>query len=186
MRPFHHARENDPGRGNRRRRQSRLRSAYLLIVKSVWSRSTPALFDAAGLDTKKEGTRTLTRKINIFDTTLRDGEQSPTSMNTGMVVARPSLRLNVGVIEAGFPISSPGDFSQSPHRRAGGRYTLAAALNCYGVRPHARGGEGHRRGDRRAQVRQASRIHTGIGVSPSHLRSSCASPRTSASSARWS
>ena len=55
----------------------------------------------------------MTRKINIFDTTLRDGEQSPgASMNTEekLVVARQLLRLNVDVIEAGFPISSPGDF----------------------------------------------------------------------------
>ena len=55
----------------------------------------------------------MTRKINIFDTTLRDGEQSPgASMNTEekLVVARQLLRLNVDVIEAGFPIASPGDF----------------------------------------------------------------------------
>ena len=46
----------------------------------------------------------MTRKINIFDTTLRDGEQSPgASMNTEekLVVARQLLRLNVDVIEAG-------------------------------------------------------------------------------------
>ena len=55
----------------------------------------------------------MTRKINIFDTTLRDGEQSPgASMNTEekLVMARQLLRLGVDVIEAGFPISSPGDF----------------------------------------------------------------------------
>ena len=54
-----------------------------------------------------------TRKIDIFDTTLRDGEQSPgASMNTEekLVIARQLLRLNVDIIEAGFPISSPGDF----------------------------------------------------------------------------
>ncbi len=59
---------------------------------------------------KKDG---MTRKIDIFDTTLRDGEQSPgASMNTEekLVIARQLLRLNVDVIEAGFPISSPGDF----------------------------------------------------------------------------
>ena len=55
----------------------------------------------------------MTRKIAIFDTTLRDGEQSPgASMNTEekLVMARQLLRLGVDVIEAGFPISSPGDF----------------------------------------------------------------------------
>ena len=58
----------------------------------------------------------MTRKINIFDTTLRDGEQSPgASMNTQekLVVARQLLRLGVDVIEAGFPISSPATSSPS-------------------------------------------------------------------------
>ena len=52
-------------------------------------------------------------KIRIFDTTLRDGEQSPgASMNLDEKIrlARQLERLNVDVIEAGFPISSPGDF----------------------------------------------------------------------------
>ena len=60
-----------------------------------------------------EGTFTMTRKIAIFDTTLRDGEQSPgASMNTEekLIVARQLIRLGVDVIEAGFPVSSPGDF----------------------------------------------------------------------------
>lgn len=53
------------------------------------------------------------RRIVIFDTTLRDGEQSPgASMNIEekLQVARQLERLGVDVIEAGFPISSPGDF----------------------------------------------------------------------------
>jgi len=53
------------------------------------------------------------RKIKIFDTTLRDGEQSPgCSMNLEekIEVARQLERLRVDVIEAGFAISSPGDF----------------------------------------------------------------------------
>ena len=52
-------------------------------------------------------------KITIFDTTLRDGEQSPgCSMNTAekLEVARALVDLGVDVIEAGFPIASPGDF----------------------------------------------------------------------------
>jgi len=51
--------------------------------------------------------------IRIFDTTLRDGEQSPgASLNRAekLEIARELARLNVDVIEAGFPISSPGDF----------------------------------------------------------------------------
>ena len=52
-------------------------------------------------------------KVYIFDTTLRDGEQCPgASMNQNekLEVARQLSRLNVDVIEAGFPYSSPGDF----------------------------------------------------------------------------
>lgn len=52
-------------------------------------------------------------RIIIFDTTLRDGEQSPgCSMNTRekLEVARALVELGVDVIEAGFPIASPGDF----------------------------------------------------------------------------
>ncbi len=52
-------------------------------------------------------------KISIFDTTLRDGEQSPgCSMNfeEKLKLARQLERLNVDVIEAGFPIASEGDF----------------------------------------------------------------------------
>lgn len=53
------------------------------------------------------------RTIKIFDTTLRDGEQSPgASMNLEekLKVAHALVDLNVDIIEAGFPIASPGDF----------------------------------------------------------------------------
>jgi 2-isopropylmalate synthase len=52
-------------------------------------------------------------RVLIFDTTLRDGEQSPgISLNTAekMEIAQQLARLGVDVIEAGFPIASPGDF----------------------------------------------------------------------------
>ncbi len=54
-----------------------------------------------------------TRPIRIFDTTLRDGEQSPgASMNLPekLEVAQALVDLGVDIIEAGFPIASPGDF----------------------------------------------------------------------------
>ena len=54
------------------------------------------------------------RTVRIFDTTLRDGEQSPgASMNTGekLQVAKQLARLGVDIIEAGFAIASPGDFA---------------------------------------------------------------------------
>lgn len=53
------------------------------------------------------------RRIRIFDTTLRDGEQSPgasLNMSEKIEVARALETLGVDVIEAGFPITSPGDF----------------------------------------------------------------------------
>lgn len=52
-------------------------------------------------------------KIIIFDTTLRDGEQSPGASleaHEKVEIAKQLARLNVNIIEAGFPISSPGDF----------------------------------------------------------------------------
>ncbi len=52
-------------------------------------------------------------RVDIFDTTLRDGEQSPgISLNTQekVEIAQQLARLGVDVIEAGFPITSPGDF----------------------------------------------------------------------------
>ncbi len=52
-------------------------------------------------------------RVHIFDTTLRDGEQSPgISLNTAekVEIAQQLARLGVDVIEAGFPITSPGDF----------------------------------------------------------------------------
>src|SRR5215218_3210677 len=52
-------------------------------------------------------------RVEIFDTTLRDGEQSPgISLNAAekVEIAGQLARLGVDVIEAGFPIASPGDF----------------------------------------------------------------------------
>lgn len=53
------------------------------------------------------------KNIIVFDTTLRDGEQSPGAsldINEKIQIARQLALLNVDVIEAGFPVSSPGDF----------------------------------------------------------------------------
>ena len=52
-------------------------------------------------------------KLIIFDTTLRDGEQSPGASMTRdekVRIAKALERMHVDVIEAGFPIASPGDF----------------------------------------------------------------------------
>jgi 2-isopropylmalate synthase len=55
----------------------------------------------------------MARMIRIFDTTLRDGEQSPgaaMNLEEKVMVAKQLARLNVDIIEAGFAYSSPGDF----------------------------------------------------------------------------
>jgi 2-isopropylmalate synthase len=73
--------------------------------------------------------------IIIFDTTLRDGEQSPgCSMNTEekLEVARALVELGVDVIEAGFPIASPGDFDavQKIAQRFGDQAVICALARC--------------------------------------------------------
>ena len=53
-------------------------------------------------------------RVYIFDTTLRDGEQSPgvsLNVNEKIEIARQLTRLGVDIIEAGFPVASPGDFA---------------------------------------------------------------------------
>ena len=55
----------------------------------------------------------MSERIKIFDTTLRDGEQSPGASLTSdqkVAIAKQLEKLGVDVIEAGFPISSPEDF----------------------------------------------------------------------------
>ena len=73
--------------------------------------------------------------ITIFDTTLRDGEQSPgCSMTTDekMEVAKALVELGVDVIEAGFPIASPGDFEsvQKIARQFGSQTTICGLARC--------------------------------------------------------
>ncbi len=109
----------------------------------------------------------MTRKIDIFDTTLRDGEQSPgASMNTEekLVIAREMLRLNVDVIEAGFPISSPGDFeSVRKISELVGYDAVVCALTRAIEKDIVVAADA-------LQFAKRPRIHTGIGVSESHMR----------------
>ena len=109
----------------------------------------------------------MTRKIHIFDTPLRDGEPSPgASRNTEekLVIAQQLIRMGVDVIEAGFPISSPGDFRsvQEIGRIAGDACTVCGLTRAV-----------EKDIDRAAEALKSAkrpRIHTGLGVSPSHLR----------------
>ena len=109
----------------------------------------------------------MTRKIHIFDTTLRDGEQSPgASMNAQekLVITRQLLRLGVDVIEAGFPVSSPGDFKSVQDIA---RVTGDAAVVCGLTRAVEHDIDVCAEA---LEVAARPRIHTGIGVSPQHLK----------------
>jgi 2-isopropylmalate synthase len=107
-------------------------------------------------------------RVIIFDTTLRDGEQSPGATLTAaekLEVADALIALRVDVIEAGFPAASPGDFEavRDIARRARGSGVTVAGL--------ARASRGDI--ERAAQaVREADRprIHTFIATSDIHLK----------------
>jgi 2-isopropylmalate synthase len=106
-------------------------------------------------------------RVYVFDTTLRDGEQSPgASMNTSekLEIARQLVRLGVDVIEAGFPISSPGDFESV---REIGKLVGDAVVVCGLSRAVPADIE---TAAEALQTARRPRIHTGIGVSDSHLR----------------
>ena len=108
----------------------------------------------------------MTRKIDILDTTLRDGEQSPgCSMNTQekVIVARELLRMGVDVIEAGFPVSSPGDFrAVSEIGSIAGEQAIVAAFSRAVDSDIAAAADALKTAER-------PRIITGIGVSPIHM-----------------
>ena len=107
----------------------------------------------------------MSEKLYIFDTTLRDGEQVPgCQLNTieKMEVARALEALGVDIIEAGFPVSSPGDFNSVREiSKAVSRPTICALTravqNDIDVAADA------------LALAKHKRIHTGIGVSHSHI-----------------
>ncbi|MGQ0740010.1 MAG: 2-isopropylmalate synthase [Bacteroidota bacterium] len=112
-------------------------------------------------------------KVRIFDTTLRDGEQVPgckLNAKEKLMLAVRLEELGVDIIEAGFPISSPGDFESVSQIAKTIRHTTVCGLSRavqkdievaaqalkYAVRP---------------------RIHTGIGTSDYHIKSKFNSTR---------
>ena len=103
--------------------------------------------------------------IKIFDTTLRDGEQSPgCSMNLEekLRMAHQLAKLNVDIIEAGFPIASPGDF-EAVHRIAKEvRGPTIAGLSRANKMDIDRCWEA-------VKVASRPRIHTFIATSPIHM-----------------
>jgi len=107
-----------------------------------------------------------TETIRIFDTTLRDGEQSPgCSMNLAekLTLARQLERLGVDVIEAGFPIASEGDFEAVRAIAA----ELRRAVVCGLARTAAADIE---RAARALEGAARPRIHTFIATSDIHLQ----------------
>ncbi len=73
----------------------------------------------------------MSNRVYIFDTTLRDGEQSPgCSMNTAekLRMARQLVELGVDILEAGFPIASEGDFEATYAIAKEFRWVQVAAL----------------------------------------------------------
>src|ERR687889_770525 len=105
--------------------------------------------------------------VQIFDTTLRDGEQSPgisLSVEEKVEVAYQLARLKVDVIEAGFPITSEGDF-ESVSRIAAEVRVLADGRDEDGDRvPSGGGRRGYRGRGGRDQHRRYRRLHDPGGV----------------------
>ena len=107
----------------------------------------------------------MSEKVAIFDTTLRDGEQAAGTRlgsREKLMIARQLARLNVDIIEAGYPASSPEDFEavqliaqeiQGPIVCALSRAVPSDIEACGRALPKAR----------------RPRIHTGIGVSDIHI-----------------
>ena len=103
--------------------------------------------------------------VKIFDTTLRDGEQVPgCKLNTSqkLIIAKRLDKLGVDVIEAGFPVSSPGDFKSVVEisnivENATVCGLTRAVKNDIEVAANA------------LKTAKRPRIHTGIGTSDSHI-----------------
>jgi 2-isopropylmalate synthase len=105
-------------------------------------------------------------RVIIFDTTLRDGEQSPGfSMNLQekLRIAEALAELGVDVIEAGFPIASPGDFESVRLIAERIRGPVIAGLARAARADILRAAEAVAPAERR-------RIHTFIGTSPLHMQ----------------
>src|SRR5438552_5484540 len=105
-------------------------------------------------------------RVVIFDTTLRDGEQSPGATMTHeekLEVAEVLDQMGVDIIEAGFPIASDGDF-QAVHEVAKRcKNAVVAGLARAGQKDVDRAGEAIKPAKR-------GRIHTFISTSPVHMK----------------
>ena len=105
-------------------------------------------------------------RLFIFDTTLRDGEQVPgCQLNTveKIQVAKALEQLGVDVIEAGFPISSPGDFNSVIEISKAVTWPVICALTRAVERDIDVAFEA-------LKYAKHKRIHTGIGTSDEHIK----------------
>src|SRR5690554_4490022 len=105
-------------------------------------------------------------KLFIFDTTLRDGEQVPgCQLNTveKIQVAKALEQLGVDIIEAGFPISSPGDFNSVVEISKAVTWPTICALTRSVEKDIEVAAEA-------LQYAKKKRIHTGIGTSDYHIK----------------
>ncbi|KAA6328913.1 2-isopropylmalate synthase [termite gut metagenome] len=108
----------------------------------------------------------MSEKLFIFDTTLRDGEQVPgCQLNTveKIQVAKALEALGVDVLEAGFPISSPGDFNSVIEISKAVTWPVICALTRAVEKDIDVAAEALKYAKRK-------RIHTGIGTSDSHIK----------------
>ena len=108
----------------------------------------------------------MTEKLYIFDTTLRDGEQSPgASMNLDekLQIAEVLDSMNVDIIEAGFPIASNGDFEAVQEVSKYVKNSTIAGLARASLKDIDRAWEA-------VQHAKSPRIHTFIATSPLHMK----------------
>jgi 2-isopropylmalate synthase len=107
----------------------------------------------------------MSQRVYVFDTTLRDGEQVPGSQlktDEKIIIAKELEKLGVDVIEAGFPISSPGDFRSVVEISKVVRQPTICALSRAVIGDIDAAGEALKYAER-------GRIHTGLGASDIHI-----------------
>ncbi|MDP3313328.1 2-isopropylmalate synthase [Lutibacter sp.] len=105
-------------------------------------------------------------RVLIFDTTLRDGEQVPgckLNTNQKIIIAKQLDKLGVDVIEAGFPISSPGDFISVVEISKVVKNAIVCGLTRANKKDIDVAVES-------LKYAKSPRIHTGIGTSDSHIK----------------
>src|SRR5258705_1992597 len=105
-------------------------------------------------------------RVVIFDTTLRDGEQSPGATMTHeekLEVAEVLDQMGVDIIEAGFPIASEGDFAAVREIAQRTKNSVVCGLARAGQKDVDRAGEAIKPAKR-------GRIHTFISTSPVHMK----------------